>query len=165
MFFSTELLAYKTSIFHRIWILAQKSEKLQNEDLSIKTIKIADSVLEWMKREDQMRASLPIGLDMALGISRLVNHQLKRLRKDYDKLKEKMRDAREKAVGDRIDIDEAIAIAIDITTAAPEMQDNFEMDFSNVVQARREDITLREDHLLPPPNFEEAEQDDDFGEG
>ena len=160
MFFSTELLAFKTSIFHRIWILAQKSEKPQNEDLSIKTIKIADSVLEWMKREDHMRASLPIGLDMALGISRLVNHQLRRLRKDYDKLKEKMRDAREKAVGDRIDIDEAIA-AIDITTAAPETQDNFEMDFSNVVQARREDITLREDHLLPPPNFE----DDDFGEG
>ena len=155
MFFSVDLLALKSSPYNRIWLLANENEKIKPGDLNLKTIKLAESLLEWLKRKTQERTSLPLSVEMAIGLSRTIHEQSKRLQQDCLKLRNvlKTRSSLEEKIPDAPEVNE-----FEVNTAPPVL------DFSNIALVTNEEITLREDHLLPSQNMLDME-DDFFGEG
>ena len=158
MFFAKDLLAVKTSPFNRIWLLAHKDEKFKAADLKLATVKIADSLLKWIKAQDARRTSLPLSTDLALGLSRALYHQSLALHKDILALKTEFRKSAKSAQTqiDAIDLERP-----SIITAAP--------DFENSgLQVRLDEITLREVPIDlpadPTPVDRPVDRDDFFGD-
>ena len=159
MFFSVDLLALKTSPYNRIWRLANENEKVKPADMNLKTIQLAENLLEWIKKKTQERTSLPLSVDMAIGLSRAIHEQSKRLQRDCLKLKKDMKTPAplEEKIPD-VPPEMLKMFELDVVNTAPP-----ELDFSNIAQANHDEITLREDHLLPSQNMIDME-DDFFGD-
>ena len=153
MFFSKDLLAIKTSPFHRIWLLAHKDEKFKPADLKLSTIKIADSLLEWLKAQDSRRTALPLSADLALGLSRALCHQTLALKKDIQALKDEFKKKTDQSIGAQIDAAEVERVSI--LTAPPDVN-------SFGPQAQLDQITLREDPIDLPVNPTPDFGDDQF---
>ena len=148
MFFSKDLLAVKGSPYHRIWLLAHKNEKLKPADLKLNTIKIADSLLEWLRAQDSRRTALPLSADLALGLSRALCHQTLALRRDIQALKDEFRKTEETP---EVQIDAAEIERVSILTAPPDFD-----SFGPV--ANPDQITLREEPIdLPAPTPDDNE--------
>ena len=96
---------------------------------------------------------------MAIGLSRTIHEQSKRLQRDCLKLKKDMKTPAplEEKIPD-VPPEMLKMFELDVVNTAPP-----ELDFSNIAQANHDEITLREDHLLPSQNMTDME-DDFFGE-
>ena len=96
---------------------------------------------------------------MAIGLSRTIHEQSKRLQRDCLKLKKDMKTPSplEEKIPD-VPPEMLKMFELDVVNTAPT-----ELDFSNIAQANHDEITLREDHLLPSQDMIDME-DGFFGD-